>query len=813
MQEKTLFELANRSQTTMDDLVALILTSDNPQQSDRALEVLKERVTQSGKPSYYTRYCIQLLKGKEHVANWAWQQIDLHAKTAQRIIGILTDPAIPEQYKSLAVQKIVGLESIPESVFRTLIHNPKEHHELLYQRLLKHTNVDTLLQEICLAQWPKEYVQRALDEVPKAKRGSYFALSYTASNEKVPERFRMAAWEKLEAHLVEESRTKECPTHVEYTARILSNPHLSHEFRTRVWNFSRKNCILLNCTNDHIYQIVVPPALLDVIKKLPSEDFLRPLAWTVFKQISPHVYFDEARRVLPSNEIPESWKEEYWQLIIQSPASIAFRACGNILKGYDTQRTTWREMAFSYLRDHTERAQFFLNQSNWESFIVPYRELSRTIFNVLDRVGEHRQNVKRATEGSLQNFSTHDLESFEQSLTVINEYDHLTPEESTLRAQIAEILPAQKHKEEEEKREVEKAHIRNLHNVLETWIYFDIASSRVITIEELQQLTILKHLIETNHPLTLAQQDLKQRVEDAIQLNRQEQETQKKEEKQKRVLFEEYQAKLANRARALVAVFNGFTGLEIDTDVVLEGTLSGEYASIHYTGSSTGTSLKLQPTLAVTQQLRHILQLAPTTWLEMELEQNPAVWGIIYESANFLLLHELAHTFKLEEFLGTEANENDPNRALLLEVAVDGIAVNLGLNMYVHSDDRRFCLADERRTLILRSHRAMAERVAQDYPRLTEEMDFDPNIAKLLLLRVYAETIALQNSWDFGNVPDIDVALYASIIDVFQRYMTCDPNDLSINYEKLDRIFGVGGGVPLYDQSTLRDSSADQEEE
>lgn len=230
---------------------------------------------------------------------------------------------------------------------------------------------------------------------------------------------------------------------------------------------------------------------------------------------------------------------------------------------------------------------------------------------------------------------------------------------------------------------------------------------------------------------------------------------QREQEKRQQVM-EDWQNLIEQRCRQTVKVFNGLFDTEISPEAVLAGEISGAFASIQSGGApspSLGQSLQLKQTLSLSQHL----MLSPETWLTLEEGDEEAGWLATYQSENFLIWHELCHLTSPDvlDRLIRQALDRAPDYRQRLdrqakEVVIDGLAMLLASEFYVHPDQgRAFATPVRRKKAMLQSHTAMIKRVIRWYSgKSLEESD------KIFLSRLDAE---LSVHMETANNPELDV--------------------------------------------------------
>lgn len=212
---------------------------------------------------------------------------------------------------------------------------------------------------------------------------------------------------------------------------------------------------------------------------------------------------------------------------------------------------------------------------------------------------------------------------------------------------------------------------------------------------------------------------------------------QDKQEERER-LFQHWQNLIEQRCRQIVNIFNGIFDADISPDAVLDGEVSGTFASIQSGGSSypsLGQSLRLNQTLA----LRQFLSLDLQTYLTLEEGDDEKEWQATYRSTNFLVWHELCHLVSpaLIDSLVKQTLDHTPDYSELIdaqarEVIIDGLAIRFGEMFYVHSDkNRMIATADQRRNIMLRSHAEMVNRVIRWYRKKAREDGDDVFLSRL----------------------------------------------------------------------------------
>lgn len=217
-----------------------------------------------------------------------------------------------------------------------------------------------------------------------------------------------------------------------------------------------------------------------------------------------------------------------------------------------------------------------------------------------------------------------------------------------------------------------------------------------------------------------------------------EQKRQQDKQEERERSFQYWQNLIEQRCRQIVNIFNGIFDADISPDAVLDGEVSGTFASIQSGGSSypsLGQSLRLNQTLA----LRQFLSLDLQTHLMLEEGDDEKEWQATYRSTNFLVWHELCHLVSpaLIDSLVKQILDHTPDYSELVdaqarEVVIDGLAIRFGETFYVHSDtNRMIATADQRRNIMLRSHAEMVNRVIRWYRKKEQEDGDDVFLSRL----------------------------------------------------------------------------------
>jgi len=195
---------------------------------------------------------------------------------------------------------------------------------------------------------------------------------------------------------------------------------------------------------------------------------------------------------------------------------------------------------------------------------------------------------------------------------------------------------------------------------------------------------------------------------------------------------------IAQRCRQIVKVFNGLFDREIDPDAVLNGQVTGEYASIQSMPASMGIRMAQRMTLAMSQH--QILE--GRTWLEIEEGDDEQEMRDAFESANLLVWHELCHLVRpsaVDDMLKAvplPADSTEADKAQARELVLDALAMRLGQIAYAHPPlGEDFPRTEEQRLQLMRcSLSAMARRVV----RHLGQTDFQPGQHEFIL-RLAAE--------------------------------------------------------------------------
>jgi len=206
------------------------------------------------------------------------------------------------------------------------------------------------------------------------------------------------------------------------------------------------------------------------------------------------------------------------------------------------------------------------------------------------------------------------------------------------------------------------------------------------------------------------------------------------------VRLSRYREHIGQRVRQIVTVFNGLFDLAIDPEAVLNGTVTGEYASIHSAPRGSGVGLRLQQSLRLTQEL-HVFG-KTRTWLELEEGDSEDEMLDAYETANFITWHELSHLVSADtiknsiEKVASPPDLTKEQQAHAREVVLDALAFRLGSAFYVHQSPSKPLITSERARLhVMRTALAcMARRVIRHLP----DAELDAN-QEALVLRLHAE--------------------------------------------------------------------------
>jgi len=206
----------------------------------------------------------------------------------------------------------------------------------------------------------------------------------------------------------------------------------------------------------------------------------------------------------------------------------------------------------------------------------------------------------------------------------------------------------------------------------------------------------------------------------------------------RRAMRKAMQEIIERRCRQIVKVFNGLFDCEIDPDAVLNGQVTGVYATIQSMPASTG--MRLEQCLLLTQTLHQILE--GRTWLELEEGDDEQEMRDAFESANILVWHELCHLVRpsavddLLKGVALPPDADEATQAQARELVLDALAMRLGQIAYVHpSLGEDFPRTEEQRLqLMRRSLSAMARRVV----RHLGQADLQPG-QREFILRLAAE--------------------------------------------------------------------------
>ena len=246
---------------------------------------------------------------------------------------------------------------------------------------------------------------------------------------------------------------------------------------------------------------------------------------------------------------------------------------------------------------------------------------------------------------------------------------------------------------------------------------------------------------------TLARQ--KAEREQALARQREEQqrlEAEREAEKERRraheALHRSWQERIADRCRAIVTVFNGVMGLEIDPVSLLSGEVHGSYASI---SSGGGMGIGLQMNIDLRQEIRYFIEAG--TWLELEEGGDEAEWAKAYDAENFLIWHELAHLAdgttlrRLLAGVPEYRTLSEEEQLQARELVIDAVGLGLAEALYVHPDKGRHL-----RTSVTRQT-AMLKALCVQTRRILDHHTVDAPADKHLLtrLRVELETFRTQS--------------------------------------------------------------------
>lgn len=231
------------------------------------------------------------------------------------------------------------------------------------------------------------------------------------------------------------------------------------------------------------------------------------------------------------------------------------------------------------------------------------------------------------------------------------------------------------------------------------------ASKQPVSLKALERLRPTLQVIEKRLILERDELDRKREIE--------ERQAQAHEE-----LYKSWKARIGARCRAIVTVFNGVFGLDIDPNSILTGEVSGSYASIYSGGGSLGPDMHLRTGQTLELRLEIRLESRRGTWLELEEGGDEAEWAKAYEAENLLIWHELSHLAdgptlgrllrSVPEYLAL----NELDRYQARELVIDAIGLGLAESLYVHPDKRRHLVTPgTRQAMMLRALCVQTQRV------------------------------------------------------------------------------------------------------
>lgn len=247
----------------------------------------------------------------------------------------------------------------------------------------------------------------------------------------------------------------------------------------------------------------------------------------------------------------------------------------------------------------------------------------------------------------------------------------------------------------------------------------------------------------------------KENIEASIEQERiakaQAEEAKRNAERLHQAAFEMFERRIKARVVAITRVLSGIFDLDVREDAVLTGEVHGSYASITY-GSSSGVSPGMQLRLAQTMCTRF------QSFLEIEEGQEQSEWLATLESLNFMVHHEIAHLAQpglqdpfrsVKHGLDRLAESDGSIEHMAKEIVVDGIAMRMAMDLYVHPDygERFYASAQEREVASILAHAKLAERVILKFgPTFDYDLEDTALFARLYTqLLVHAKKVELPN--------------------------------------------------------------------
>ena len=205
-------------------------------------------------------------------------------------------------------------------------------------------------------------------------------------------------------------------------------------------------------------------------------------------------------------------------------------------------------------------------------------------------------------------------------------------------------------------------------------------------------------------------------------------------------LFTAWKNRIERRVVSITRVFSGVFGLDVREDAVLTGEVQGSYGSIHYGGGSSAPGMSMSMSLMVINCTRL------RTFIEIEEGQQESEWSATFDSLNFLVHHELAHLADTEENNPIEAvpwpsalgaSVSDAVESARKEIVVDGIAMRMASELYVHPNlgEAFYREQEDREHCAILAHAKLAERIAKKF---APGFSYDPDEVALFV-RLYAQ--------------------------------------------------------------------------
>ncbi|MDD5726771.1 MAG: hypothetical protein PHC53_05225 [Patescibacteria group bacterium] len=150
-------------------------------------------------------------------------------------------------------------------------------------------------------------------------------------------------------------------------------------------------------------------------------------------------------------------------------------------------------------------------------------------------------------------------------------------------------------------------------------------------------------------------------------------------------MFEIMRAAIYQRCWQITTVFNGLFDCEVDPNSVMNGEISGSYASTHSTLGHV-----LTPQIEAELRVDQPQLVTASTWLEIEEDDDETALRLTFESANLLAWHELCHLAnpaQVREMLRSvslPAHAGQTDKVHAREVVIDALAMLMGRIMYAH---------------------------------------------------------------------------------------------------------------------------------